>query len=694
VFNPFIKKTPHRRQIEPIECGAICLGIILESFGRYVTHQKLRDACKVSRNGSHAANLIAAGNQFSLSGIAKNLLASDVRKIKQPCILFFDFCHFVVFEGHFLQRFYLNDPARGRYSLDAIEFQRRFSKIALIFTQNKNFTTDGSQTTELPPFDKMTKALLACLGLFFGINFIILAGAIGLLFGGGQNRISLDVWQIIVGMLTLGGVVVCAYWILWHTIKNSSAEACWNEITFLRTSLLKIPFSFFYDVPFSLLKNTFATSITRSLMSFQVIAYRYFFLFFALVIIIALIVVSPWIALALLFSCVLFFAQIFFERMCSKNKVYEGDYKNLFFKHLPDMRMMGQNEFLIDGLLTRKIESLVHNINKKQLLIKPFLSPALPIAAFIILFCFIVSEQWHGGSITLTEIYAILILSYGLAYATTHFFFSSSNKYEESMFLLRELAEQTGKKTTISLPSSDSNVVIQVKNLHFAYRGEDKNIWDGINIKMRHGEIIGLVGASLSGKSTLMRLIAGKILPSQGEVIHFVKGSDSLRIASLDDDADLINASLKDNVTLFDHRINESEIVTALEEACATDLFYNRPMGLLTPIIAQGKNVSTGEKKRLLLAQALVQKPDVILLDNFFESLDENVSTRIIKNLKHRKISTIFSSFRRNELKDSDRVILIENEKLVIIDHHEHLYEVNKYYRQLLIINAPLDTPI
>ena len=123
--------TPHRRQIDPIECGAVCLGIILEARGRYVDTKTLRIDSNVTRNGADAESLLRAAHLHGLEGFAKKAIVSDLKNVSTPAILFVDNCHFVVFEGVRHHRYYLNDPALGRYAIDEATMRKRFSRIVL-----------------------------------------------------------------------------------------------------------------------------------------------------------------------------------------------------------------------------------------------------------------------------------------------------------------------------------------------------------------------------------------------------------------------------------------------------------------------------------------------------------------------------------------------------------------------------------
>ena len=160
--------TPLMLQMEVAECGAAALGIVLGALGKDVSLEQVRQACGVSRDGVRAADILEAAKEFGLEGKGYSLDLENIETSEFPLIIHWKFNHFVVLEGVRHNRYYINDPAAGHYSVDAQEFDRSFTGIALSLQAGPSFEPGRTNPTT---FSRIRQRVRRC---EWGLVFILL----------------------------------------------------------------------------------------------------------------------------------------------------------------------------------------------------------------------------------------------------------------------------------------------------------------------------------------------------------------------------------------------------------------------------------------------------------------------------------------------------------------------------------------
>ena len=140
-----IRRTPIILQMEAVECGAAALGIILAHYGAWIPLEQLRIACGVSRDGSKASNIIRAARRHGLTAKGYSVEPPALAEMAMPCIIHWNFNHFVVLEGIDKKRAYINDPASGRRRIDLVELDLAFTGVVLVFERGEKFEKVGSK---------------------------------------------------------------------------------------------------------------------------------------------------------------------------------------------------------------------------------------------------------------------------------------------------------------------------------------------------------------------------------------------------------------------------------------------------------------------------------------------------------------------------------------------------------------------
>ena len=261
----------------------------------------------------------------------------------------------------------------------------------------------------------------------------------------------------------------------------------------------------------------------------------------------------------------------------------------------------------------------------------------------------------------------------------------------------RRIVEVLNEKPTIVSPSNPiyniDNGEIEFKNVSFKYKEEgNKYVLSNINLKIESGQMIGILGGTGSGKTSLVNLISRIYDVNEGEVIlsgHNVKeyDVDSLRenIAVVLQKNILFSGSVKENLKWGNENATDEEIIHFSKLACADEFVSKFEGGYDYKIEQGGSNVSGGQKQRLCIARALIKKPKVLILDDSTSAVDTKTDALIRKGLREdlKETTKIIIAQRISSIQDADQIIVMDNGMINGIGNHEELMNNNEIYRDI-----------
>ena len=245
-------RTPIIPQLEAAECGAASLGIILAHYGRWVPLEELREACGVSRDGSNAAGIVRAGEQYGLRIRGWRKEVETLNDLQFPAILFWEFNHFLVIEGVSEDRFHLNDPANGRRSVSSQTFGEAFTGIVLTAELTDQFRPGGEPPSiwrALWPWLREARGALAYVSLA-GLLLAIPALALPILLNvfvddvliGGQS----DWGGWLVGAMVIAGIsVYLLTWLQQLMLRKIAIQLAITHAQELLWRLFRLPSQYF-----------------------------------------------------------------------------------------------------------------------------------------------------------------------------------------------------------------------------------------------------------------------------------------------------------------------------------------------------------------------------------------------------------------------------------------------------------------
>lgn len=269
-------------------------------------------------------------------------------------------------------------------------------------------------------------------------------------------------------------------------------------------------------------------------------------------------------------------------------------------------------------------------------------------------------------------------------------FLSQINRYKTALVScdrIIKIFEIEEEKTTDRAIELEGN--IEFKNVGFEYK-ENVPVLKDVNFKLDKGKSIAFVGATGSGKSTIMNLILGFYENQKGDILldgqnikTLSKASYRKQMAVVLQDPYIFTGSMRDNITLKDESITESEVLDAIVKVGGKNLLQKRDNNLDYELAISGSDLSLGEKQIICFARAIVRNPKVLILDEATANIDtetEKIINYGIEVLKQGR-STMIIAHRLSTVKNCDTIVMIENGKVLETGTHDELIALNGKYK-------------
>ncbi len=708
-------RVPVVMQMEALECGAASLAMVMAYYDKWVPLEQVRLDCGVSRDGSNAKNILVAARSY---GFEAQGLKCEVDALKTgvafPCIIHWNFNHFVVLDGFKGNYAYLNDPARGEVRVTMEEFDKAFTGVCLQITPGEGFEPGGKPKSTL----EFARKRLAGAGV--AVAFVMLSTVVGYLFGiinpmftrffmdrllTGENRDLLMPFLLLLALMGVAQVVIC--WVQSiYSLKINGKMALIGSSTFV-WKILRMPVEFFTQRMAgdilqrlgsnasiaSTLVNTFAPLLLNTLM-----------MVFYLVVMLRYSVLLTIVGIVAIMLNILV-SQIVSAKRVNITRVQMRDSGKLSSATVSGIQMIEtiKSSGAENGYFRKwaGYQASVNTQNVRYARLNQYLGVIPGFLSTIANATVMVLGVWlaMNGHFTLGMISAFSgFLKSFMEPATM--LISAGQTIQEmrtEMERIDDVMEYPTDSNFADDPVSDDvdysklKGKIEIKNITFGYSRLAPPLINDFSMSMEPGSRVAFVGTSGCGKSTLSKLISGLYQPWSGEILFDGKPVSEIdrnvftgSVAVVDQEIVLFEDTIANNIKMWDNSIEDFEMILAARDAQIYDDIMARDGGFYGKLIEGGNDLSGGQRQRIEIARVLAQDPSVIIMDEATSALDAKTEYELVKAVKDRGITCIVIAHRLSTIRDCDEIIVLDKGVVVERGTHDELYAKGGFYSELI----------
>ncbi|SIO28990.1 colicin V processing peptidase. Cysteine peptidase. MEROPS family C39 [Burkholderia sp. GAS332] len=687
-------KLPIILQTEAAECGLACLAMIAGYYGHHVDIATLRGQFSLSLKGASLNRVIEISRRLELGTRPLKLALTSLNQLRLPCILHWNFSHFVVLREVSSRGVTIHDPARGECKLTFEEVSRSFTGVALELWPTGSFKPRDADPavrlrTLIGPVAGLYRSLGQVLVLALALEVFSLVSPFFLQWVIDDVIVAAD--RDLLSLLALG------FGLLLLMQQATNAVRAWALIYFgttlnvqwranMFTHLLSLPVQYFerrhlgdvvsrfssIDTIQQTLTASFLTAIIDGVMTIITLAMMF--------------VYSPILGMVALGAMLLYgllrWALYSPLRQASGKQIVHTAKQQTHFletvRGVKTIKLFNRQAERRAGWLTLLVEQINAGlrVQKLQLVFQQLNGLLFGIEGICIV--------WLGARLVLDGHFTVGALMAFNAYKMQ--FDGRVSSLIDRFFEVKMLQLQGERLADIAFAQPESDTVmrhvpgegdnlvpsIEAENLIFQYAEGEPLVLNGVSFRIEPGESVAVVGPSGCGKTTLVNVLLGILGPTAGTVCIGGIDVDRLGIERLrslvgtvlQDDV-LFAGSIADNICFFDPQADSQWIAECARLAAIHSDIVAMPMGYNTLVGDMGTVLSGGQKQRVLLARALYKRPRILVLDEATSHLDVQREQQVNAAVSALQMTRLIVAHRPETIASASRVIVLDAGKVV-----------------------------
>ncbi|HEJ8088845.1 TPA: peptidase domain-containing ABC transporter [Serratia liquefaciens] len=677
-------RVPLVHQTESSECGLACLAMVCGHYGKNVDLISLRQQFNLSARGATLAGVTGIATQLGMATRALSLELDELSVLKTPCILHWDFNHFVVLVSVRHNRFVLHDPVRGRRTVGLSEMSQYFTGVVLEVWPVAEFTAETVKNrVKLSELVRNVHGIKGTLTKIFFLALVI--EAINLVIPiGTQLVMDHAIPAGDKGLLTL----ICAGLMFFILLQAAvSMVRAWSSLVMgtlinvqwqsgLFGHLLRLPLAYFErrklgDIQsrfdsLDTLRETFTTSVVGAIMdSIMVVGVLMMLVLYGGYL--------TWIVLG--FTAVYVLIRLltygYYRQLSEEALIRDARASSYFMETLygiATVKMQGMSERRGSNWLNLEVDTINTGIKitKLDMLfggVNTFVAACDQVVILWLCTSLVIDNQMTIG----------MFMAFGsfrgqfserVASLTSFLLQLRMMSLHNERIADIALHDREAKKPDMAIEVDMRPVGLETYDLSYRYDRQSAPVFSDLSIRIAPGESVAIIGPSGAGKTTLMKVLCGLFKPDAGKVIvggtdiqHLGMNNYHRMIGCVMQDDKLFSGSLRENICGFVDNIDEVWMKECAKASYIHDVIMTMPMGYETLVGELGTGLSGGQKQRIFIARALYRKPGILFMDEATSALDNESEHYVNKAIRDLNITRVVIAHRGSTIASSDRVI-------------------------------------